>query len=378
VQRFLTELEEPLAVSAVNTPVLVDTNDRVGPDRRWDLSVSSGWRVGSEFLQGLEVGARWGHLLGASGRLVLAGGRGVTGENDLVAMRHGYLGRARARQFPVELAVGAQPGLAVELQAGLGAGLDVSWVRASADGGNAETHLLPGPTGSRRQACVCPCAAGHSSASPEGGRELGDLPVLVSSQIKVDDLTIFSVPTRRIYVRIAADVGFTLRDGKPKTRALIDQVTLGSPTEHHFARSVDAGHPGCRARDPLPARGPHRLAAAVRPARTSGVPVSSVRWGSPGTSAKTRSRTSSWRCPAALDSFRGEAMLSTWIYRIAARHAGRLGRRRRVRDVLRTLLLREPLPAPPERSSARPRCISSIAAVTPICKEADGPGVVSR
>jgi RNA polymerase sigma-70 factor (ECF subfamily) len=49
-----------------------------------------------------------------------------------------------------------------------------------------------------------------------------------------------------------------------------------------------------------------------------------------------------------LESFRGEAQLSTWIYRIAARHAGRLGRRRRVRDVLRTLLLREPVPAAPE------------------------------
>jgi RNA polymerase sigma-70 factor, ECF subfamily len=47
-----------------------------------------------------------------------------------------------------------------------------------------------------------------------------------------------------------------------------------------------------------------------------------------------------------LDAFRGEAQLSTWIYRIAARHAGRLGRRRRVREVLGTVLLREALPAP--------------------------------
>jgi RNA polymerase sigma-70 factor, ECF subfamily len=45
-----------------------------------------------------------------------------------------------------------------------------------------------------------------------------------------------------------------------------------------------------------------------------------------------------------LASFRGEAQLSTWIYRIASRHAGRLGRRRKVRDVLATLLLREPPP----------------------------------
>lgn len=47
-----------------------------------------------------------------------------------------------------------------------------------------------------------------------------------------------------------------------------------------------------------------------------------------------------------LESFRGEAQLSTWIYRIAARHAGRMGRRRRVRDVLSAVLLREPPPPP--------------------------------
>ena len=54
-----------------------------------------------------------------------------------------------------------------------------------------------------------------------------------------------------------------------------------------------------------------------------------------------------------LGSFRGEAQLSTWIYRIASRHAGRLGRRRRVRDVLSTLLLREPPPPPPPDPAER-------------------------
>jgi RNA polymerase sigma-70 factor (ECF subfamily) len=42
-----------------------------------------------------------------------------------------------------------------------------------------------------------------------------------------------------------------------------------------------------------------------------------------------------------LQHFRGEAQLSTWIYRIAARHAIRLGRRRRSREMMRVLLLKE-------------------------------------
>src|SRR2546421_5490907 len=51
--------------------------------------------------------------------------------------------------------------------------------------------------------------------------------------------------------------------------------------------------------------------------------------------------------------FRGEAQLSTWIYRIAARHAVRLGRRRRVREFLSTLAVREPPPPPAPDPSER-------------------------
>ncbi len=42
-----------------------------------------------------------------------------------------------------------------------------------------------------------------------------------------------------------------------------------------------------------------------------------------------------------LPSFRGEAQLSTWIYKIAARHVNRLSSRRRMRDLLSHLLWRE-------------------------------------
>lgn len=52
--------------------------------------------------------------------------------------------------------------------------------------------------------------------------------------------------------------------------------------------------------------------------------------------------------------FRGEAQLSTWIYRIAARHAIRLGRRRRTRETMRLTMLNEKptvLVDPSERST---------------------------
>jgi len=52
--------------------------------------------------------------------------------------------------------------------------------------------------------------------------------------------------------------------------------------------------------------------------------------------------------------FRGEAQLSTWIYRIAARHAIRMGRRRRARELMRLTMVREKPPVavdPSERST---------------------------
>ena len=56
-----------------------------------------------------------------------------------------------------------------------------------------------------------------------------------------------------------------------------------------------------------------------------------------------------------LKGFRGEAQLSTWIYRIAARHASHLGRRRRMRSFLSLLPWHEtdpePQPDPVERAS---------------------------
>jgi RNA polymerase sigma-70 factor (ECF subfamily) len=57
-----------------------------------------------------------------------------------------------------------------------------------------------------------------------------------------------------------------------------------------------------------------------------------------------------------LGRFRGDARLSTWIYRIAARGANRMVQRRRLHALLSSLLLREPPPpAPPDPSEQTAR-----------------------
>jgi RNA polymerase sigma-70 factor, ECF subfamily len=64
-----------------------------------------------------------------------------------------------------------------------------------------------------------------------------------------------------------------------------------------------------------------------------------------------------------LDRFRGAARLSTWIYRIAARGAGRAMRRRRMHSLLSTLLLREPPPPPDPDFSERSARLATLDAM---------------
>jgi len=64
-----------------------------------------------------------------------------------------------------------------------------------------------------------------------------------------------------------------------------------------------------------------------------------------------------------LGRFRGDARLSTWIYRIAARGANRMVQRRRLNALLSTLLLREPAPAPgpdPSEKTARVHLLDDL------------------
>jgi len=56
-----------------------------------------------------------------------------------------------------------------------------------------------------------------------------------------------------------------------------------------------------------------------------------------------------------LPSFRGEAQLSTWIYRITARTTGKMIQKRKLRSALATTLTQEPAPSPsdPTEQTAR-------------------------
>lgn len=65
--------------------------------------------------------------------------------------------------------------------------------------------------------------------------------------------------------------------------------------------------------------------------------------------------------------FRGEAQLSTWIYRIAARHAIRLGRRRRTRELMRLTMLKEkpPLTIDPSEHSTHVALLDRMLAKLP-------------
>jgi len=68
-----------------------------------------------------------------------------------------------------------------------------------------------------------------------------------------------------------------------------------------------------------------------------------------------------------LHHFRGEAQLSTWIYRIAARHAIRLGRRRRTRENMRLTMLKEkpPISADPSERSVQVATLDRMLAKLP-------------
>jgi len=58
-----------------------------------------------------------------------------------------------------------------------------------------------------------------------------------------------------------------------------------------------------------------------------------------------------------LPSFRGEAQLSTWIYRITARTTGKLIQKRKLRSALTNTLSSEPLPAPPDPTERAARSL---------------------
>jgi hypothetical protein len=217
VQRFLSDIDDPVpepAAAVAPVAVAAPAPAAAERDRRWDLSLSSGWRVGSDVWGGLTVAARAARLLGRSGRLLLAGAAGVGGAAALEPNGRGdFRGTARARPFPIELGLWWRTvGWRAELQLGGGGGLDVTHVLTRASSGNQETHLLPGPIFFGAAALRVPLR-GRTFFRLSGGAAGSAVTYRFSHQPEssADNLTVFTVPTRRFYVRIGADIGFQLR-----------------------------------------------------------------------------------------------------------------------------------------------------------------------
>ncbi len=214
VQRFLTELDEPVVESPPPSPPLpLVVRAPAGPERRWDLSLASAWRMGSEVWGALALGARAGRLL-SSGRWLVAGGVGLGGEAALAPVGMDYRGTARARQLPVDLGLWWRtPGWRrAELQIGAGGGLDVTRVATRSASGIEDIRWLPGPVVFAATALrVALRGPTFFRLSAGGAGGVVTYRFSYRPESSVDGLTIFTVPTHRFYVRIAADIGFTLR-----------------------------------------------------------------------------------------------------------------------------------------------------------------------
>jgi hypothetical protein len=203
VERYLSDLKDHLPPPAPPPPPPAS--------RRWELSLATAFRPGSDGLSAFELGPQVGWFM-ARGHLLLSLSLAVGGQSNPVPPASRYRGEARQRRFPVELGLWWASGpAAVELQVGAGAGLDVTRVEATGDPGTEDVRLLPGPS--------LWSAAGVRL--PMGKRLFFRLRSgLVASLVQYDfsyldgpqenPVTVFSAPTRRFYARISADVGLAL------------------------------------------------------------------------------------------------------------------------------------------------------------------------
>ena len=203
VERYLSDLQDHLPPPDPPAPP--------PPSRRWEVSLATAFRPGSDGLSAFEVGPSLGWFV-ARGHLLLSLAVAAGGESNPVPSGSRYQGEARQRRFPVDLGLWWATGpAAVELQVGAGAGLDLTRVEATGDPGTADVRLLPGPALWTAAGVRLPLGRQVFFRIRSG---------LVASLIQYDfsyldgpredPVTVFSAPTRRFYARIAADVGLAL------------------------------------------------------------------------------------------------------------------------------------------------------------------------
>jgi hypothetical protein len=204
VERYLSDLQDHLPPPPPPAPP-------PPPSRRWELSLATAFRPGSDGLSAFEIGPHLGWFF-ARGHLLLSLSLAAGGESNPVPSGSRYQGQARQRRFPVDVGLWWASGPAgVELQVGAGAGLDLTRVEASGDPGTEDVRLLPGPALWTAAGVRLPLGRKLFFRIRSG---------LVASLIQYDfsyldgprenPVTVFSAPTRRIYARISADVGLAL------------------------------------------------------------------------------------------------------------------------------------------------------------------------
>jgi hypothetical protein len=205
VERYLIQLD----YRPPPPPVLAQPPPAPG---RWDLSAASVWLPGATGVSPMELGARVGRQLGGGRRFVLALGARVAGETNPVPMDSAYRGRARQRRVPVDLGLWWRMAFrSLDLQAGGGAGLDITRTTSEGDPGTHETRTLPGPVGWLAGAVQVPVGSrffARLSSAVYGSVVQYDFSY--RNRSVPDGVTAFTTPTRRFYSRLGLEAGVVL------------------------------------------------------------------------------------------------------------------------------------------------------------------------
>jgi hypothetical protein len=213
VERYLQELDYRGPIPAMGTRAEAVPSARARPappswaNRRWDLSLASAWRPGLPGAAGFEVQARAGRLFGERRAALLTIGAGLAGAGDPVPPSSAYPGTAELRRLPLEIGLWWRSvNIMGELQAGIGAGMDLTLVRARAADAQ-KRELLPSPNAAVAAAIRMPLGSRLFFRVASG---LG-VNVVRYEFRGAEEAVVFTYPTQRFYGKLYLELGIALR-----------------------------------------------------------------------------------------------------------------------------------------------------------------------